>query len=217
MAPPLNFRRNADVDLRELERRAATGDMNALRQVVLIRLRTGMATLEWLAQGGPRLASVLPPELRRALVRALTADPAEPEEASLGNFMPAELAARRGSIGPYGPDPGPQDYERAFENAQALPPGPRHLVSDALLYGGGVTLELTGPGPDMLRMVREGYALWIQPESGQDEGYEPEEDDPPGMVRVGGYFPIKIRNSEASGLEVLIEGYEPILVPGTGE
>jgi hypothetical protein len=207
----MHYRRNADAGLRDAERRAAAGDPDALRQVVAIRLRTGLATLQWLAEGGAPVARLLPSDLRLALVRALTRAPVTPQEASLGNFLPRELAARRGAIGQWGPDPGPQDYERAFENARSLDRITRHHLSDSLLYGGGVTYNTERHD---VRVVREGYELWIQPESPAMEGGEGYYLDPE-MAPQGGHFPIRIRSGEG-GLEVEIEGYEPIVVEGTG-
>jgi hypothetical protein len=67
----MRFRRNADVDMRELERRAAAGDPAAQEQVVHHRIRTGALTAQWLADAGPWAARFLPDELTERLVEAL--------------------------------------------------------------------------------------------------------------------------------------------------
>jgi hypothetical protein len=82
----VNYRRNADVDLRELERRAAGGDDEALGAVVRERLRTGQATLEWLAAAGPLAARHLPEELRRSISETVLASVVVEPPRTLGDW-----------------------------------------------------------------------------------------------------------------------------------
>lgn len=61
------WRHNADLNLRELERRASAGDPQAFEDLVRHRLRTGTLTVDWLAAAGPAAVRLLPYELRQNL------------------------------------------------------------------------------------------------------------------------------------------------------
>jgi hypothetical protein len=63
----MRYRRNADVDLRELERRAAAGDLDARRRLIHHMIRIGTLTVQWLAHAGPNAVWELPEELRTQL------------------------------------------------------------------------------------------------------------------------------------------------------
>jgi hypothetical protein len=91
----MHWRRNADVDFRELERRAAAGDPEAMAAVVRERLRTGQATLEWLVAAGPDAIAALPQGLAQDLERVVTAYQArQPDDRLMEGLTVAEVRKR---------------------------------------------------------------------------------------------------------------------------
>jgi hypothetical protein len=68
------FRRNADADFRELERRAAaSGHPDDVKAAVRARVRAGQVTAEWIVAAGPLTVRLLPKDLVQALSRTLQA------------------------------------------------------------------------------------------------------------------------------------------------
>jgi hypothetical protein len=91
----MRWRRNADEGLRELERAAAAGDLEAAASAARLRLRTGKATVQWLATAGPVALAALPSELVQALERVVTEyQAAQPDDRLVEGLTVAEVRKR---------------------------------------------------------------------------------------------------------------------------
>jgi hypothetical protein len=87
----VRFRRNADVDLRELDRRAAaSGHPHDVEAAVRARIHAGLVTAEWIVAAGPIVVKLLPTELVESLSKTLQASvvvrPAEVSASGHGNY-----------------------------------------------------------------------------------------------------------------------------------